>query len=266
MPPESISQPLARAGDLSAVERRFCEEYIIDLAPGPAAARSGLDDVVGTRLLADPRIQAGIAAARAARTNRTALFANDVLRRWWLLANADPRELVQVRRGCCRHCYGYDHRYQFTPAELEKAMAEHRKLMMRRPPDDRVPFDDLGGSGYIRTLPPIEDCPECFGEGLPYVWVEDSRNYSPAAALLFDGAKSTAQGGVEIKFRSRDAALDKIAQYLGMLVERRAVMQIDPAKLSDAELDSVLKKFDAYLDEAESGEQAALALDRSPDK
>ena len=38
---------------------------------------------------------------------------NDVVRRLYAMLTADTNDLVQYRRGACRHCYGIDHGFQW---------------------------------------------------------------------------------------------------------------------------------------------------------
>lgn len=229
--------------------RRFVDQYLIDLDAAKAAVRAGLPETAGHRLLAKTSVQVLIAKEREARQSRTSIFADEVLRRWWQVACADPRELVEIRRGCCRYCYGIDHRYQFTQEELRRAVADHVRDQRRKgiPQEQWVEFDDQGGDGYVGTRDPNPNCPECWGEGIMHVYLRDSRYYGRAAAALFDGVKVGKDGSVEIKFRDRDHAMDRVAQHLGMLVTRQAVMTIDPSKMTDDQLEGVIKHFEARL-------------------
>lgn len=244
-----LSRTQLHHGSLSIGDRRFVEEYLLDCDPKQAAIRAGLLEVEGPKLLSQPRIQLAIQREAGKRSTRTEVYADEVLRRWWLLATADVRELVQLRRVCCRHCYGIDHRYQYTKDELRRAVQSHQQMLLKRdvPQEKWLEFDDLGGDGYDGKRAPAEDCTECFGEGLPSVWLEDSRNYSAAAAVLFDGVKLSKDGSVELKMRDRTDALNKVAQHLGMLVQRQAILTIDPTQLTDDQLDAALKQF-ARLD------------------
>jgi len=68
---------------LNPKQKRFCEEYIIDLNATQAAIRCGYSektaDVQASRLLADVRIQRRIAALIAERTKNTDISAEKVL-------------------------------------------------------------------------------------------------------------------------------------------------------------------------------------------
>ena len=50
------------------------------------------------------------------RAERTGIAADHVVQRLWAIASADPDELIEHRRVCCRHCYGRKHRYERTPS------------------------------------------------------------------------------------------------------------------------------------------------------
>jgi phage terminase small subunit len=240
----------------TADERNFAKQYLIDLSPELAAERAGLSPTSGRYLLREPRVQDEIARERNARIGRTRIYADEVLTRWWMLATADPRELVSLRRVCCRYCYGLDHRYQFTQNELERERVKHRELMMALPEQDRFMFDDLGGDGYDPRKRAVAECPECFGEGTVTYYVEDSDNYSPAAALLFDGIKIGRNGEIEIKLRDRGEALSKVAQFLGLLVQRHAVMTVDPSKLTNEQLEDAIAQFESLV--AQKSENVAV--------
>lgn len=236
---------------LSTAELGFVQEFMLDRDPGAAASRAGLPRDRGRELLCKVSIKAALQALSLSRSARTSIYSDEVLRRWWLLATADARELVQLRRVCCRHCYGFDHQYQFTADELRREQRNHELNQRELPEPKRRPFDDLGGDGYDGTKPPVAGCTECFGEGVLSVYLADSRSYSPAAALLFDGVKVTAQGSIEVKMRDRQHALDQVAEHLGMLVKRNVNLDLDPAKLTDEQLDEALRQF-GHLAEGEA--------------
>ena len=58
-------------------------------------------------------------------------------------------------------------------------------------------------------------CPECGGDGVPFVWFADTRTLTGAARLLYAGVKRT-RNGMEILTRNQDDALKNVAAYLGM--------------------------------------------------
>lgn len=178
------------------------------------AARSG-----AARTLAIANVQQALADADQARARRLQIEADAVLRHWWLLATADPNELIELRRTCCRYCHGIDHGYQRTTREMDRDRAAWRqRLDEEREADeasDPPPFDEAGGVGYDARRPPHPDCPECFGEGVGRAFPRDTRSLSPAARILYAGVKET-KDGVEIKMRDQDAAMVNVARHLGM--------------------------------------------------
>lgn len=119
------------------------------------------------------------------------------------IVEADPTELVEYRRGACRYCHGKDHLYHFTPAEyrlhLKKAGAE-----------------DEGGPGYNRTVAPHPECPECFGEGVGYTYIKDTRTLSAGARKLFAGVEQTSNGA-RVKVRDQIRANELLMRNKGLL-------------------------------------------------
>lgn len=174
-------------------------------------------------MLARPRVAAKIAKAMAAQAKRTAITADAVLARLWSIATADPRELIEYRRTCCRHCHGADFGYQRTPAEMARERAKWEAAQTKKSKEE---FDEQGGVGYNGTLPPHPDCPECFGEGVERVYVHDTRHLSPAALALYAGVKTT-KDGLEVKMHDQAAALVNVGKHLGMFTEK-------PPELPDA--------------------------------
>lgn len=210
---------------LSPKQQRFVEEYLLDLNGTQAAVRAGYSPKTARSAAAEnltkPDIVAEVARLQQLRSERTRVTADDVLRRWWQLATADPNELIEHRRTCCRHCHGTGFGYQRTAGELEAARKHHeaeaRKPRRGKPPLE--PFDEQGGSGYDARRPPHPDCPECFGEGVGVVFAKDTRHLSPAARALYAGVKQTKEG-FEVKVHDQAAALAHVARHLGMFVER----------------------------------------------
>lgn len=153
--------------------------------------------------------------------NANLLFdSTDVFYEWMSIYTADVNEIVSVRVGACRHCYGIAHRYQWTEAEYLKAVdyvAEHNAS---KTPDRHIAMPDLsGGLGYDKTCAPNDSCPECHGQGESYVQLHDTTKLSPGARRLYRGAKVT-KNGIEVLMADKDKALDNIAKTLGMFAER----------------------------------------------
>lgn len=83
--------------DLTHKQRRFVDEYLIDLNATQAAIRAGYSrrraNTAGSRLLEDPRIISAIDAAKTTRSQRTQIDADWVLKRLADEADADMAEL-----------------------------------------------------------------------------------------------------------------------------------------------------------------------------
>jgi phage terminase small subunit len=272
---------------LTVGDRRFVEEYLVDLNAKEASLRAGLQINAGGVLLGHPRIQLALARERARRQTRTEIYADEVLRRWWLLARADAREFTQIRRVNCRRCWGRNHQHQFRDHELIEAEMLHEVAQRKRAPQDRTEFNDLGGGGFDGYAEPCRgakaterllgmgitveptsdhDCPACDGLGEVTVWVNDSRHYTPAGAILYDGVKVSKDGSIEVKLRDRQHAEDMVAQHLGMLVQRQAILTIDPTQLSDDQLNAAIQQFDRMQGKLIEHEDSEKIADENEDE
>lgn len=147
-------------------------------------------------------------AARALTTVNVAT----VVAHWWNLATADPNEIVQYRRTCCRYCHGLDHRYQWTPGEYAEQAAKAID-------NGGEPPDMSGGLDFDRTRGPLSGCPECGGEGVGEMHVNDTRYLSDRGKLLLESVETT-KNGIKVSLHSRTDALANIAKFLGMFTER----------------------------------------------
>lgn len=230
---KAAAKPRAKQRQLKpSREDVFVQEYLVDLNGRQAAIRAGYSAQsarqTACELLAKPEVHAKLQKAMDERANRTGITADAVLERLWAMANADPRELTEHHRSCCRYCWGKDHKFQRTPRELEEARAKHEldqneaiadaKAQGLRPPSSR-PFDEAGGIGWDPRRDPHPDCPECFGEGIERVVFKDTRDLSPSARLLYAGVKTT-QHGMEIKMHDPQAAMRDVGRHLGMFKDK----------------------------------------------
>lgn len=217
--------------------KMFCKEYLIDMKPRQAALRSGYAEGSATRvakqLMAREDIQELIAKEMEARSVRTGITADEVLKEWHNIATADPNEIICYRRVNCRYCYGDNHKYQWrSEEEYNKAVKDEEELARE---EGRAPYmiDNSGGFGFEPLLTPHAKCPRCNGEGLGQVHVNDTRFLSEKARALFAGIKIGANGSIEIKLRDKDRALENLARHLGLMKENLDI--------------SVVKKLEDYL-------------------
>ena len=217
---------MARA-PLTPKQVAFVQEYLIDLCATQAAIRAGYSaktaNVTGAKLLANAKVCAAVAAAQKARSERTQITADDVVRQLALLAFADPNELVEYRRTCCRHCYGDDFEFQETEREQDKRRHEREAAWVKRKnakPTDVFEFDELGGIGFNALKDPNGACPNCHGLGIERAVVKDTRALSPAGRRLYAGVKQTKEG-IEVKMHDQLNALIQIGRHLGMFVDKQ---------------------------------------------
>lgn len=215
------------ADELSPREAKFVDEYLVEPNGKQAAIKAGYAagsaEVTASRLIRKAKVRDAIRAAQLVRSQATQISSQDVLKRWWMIATADPNELIEYRRTCCRFCYGVMHRYQETQNERaeryaqwvkDKRAAEGTPLAV-----DFETFDELGGIGWDIRRAPLSDCIECHGEGQDRPYPKDTRTLSPAARALFAGVKVT-KDGLDIKMNSQESALANVAKHLGMFVEK----------------------------------------------
>ena len=211
--------------ELSPRAQRFVDEYLIDLNATQAAIRAGYSAATAqeqsSRLLSNVMVQQAVSAARKAQQERTQVEADKVVLEAWNIMTADPRELVQVKVGCCRHCWGEGHRYQRTLAEYNHDREKFREG--GKPPED---WEEQGGIGFNPLLHPSPTCPECGGDGQSRVVLCDTRSLSPAAISLYAGAKQTKEG-IEVKMHDKGVAMEKLFKHLG-LYERDNQQKTDP--------------------------------------
>lgn len=172
-----------------------------------------------SRLLSDARIKNGLIEARERLQQASGVTAVKVLQQWWQIATADPNELMQLRRGCCRHCHGEGFAFQWrNEDEFNRAVEKAQADADANESIPNLPTDE-GGYGYDAGEPPNPDCPECDGDGRSKVHIADTRHLTGSARRLYAGIKQT-QHGIEVKTRDQDAALQSIARHLGMFNDK----------------------------------------------
>ncbi|RSY83129.1 terminase small subunit [Sphingomonas koreensis] len=236
---------------LNPKQARFAQEYIIDLNATQAAVRAGYSAKTaysqGERLLKHAEVRAEIGRLQAKIGERLEISAENVVQRWWEIATADPNDLIQFRRRCCRYCYGEGHAYQWRDAnEFAAALAAASAAKDKKgdlvaaaneaglgdwlgfgelPP--ALPTDE-GGYGFRRDREPVSTCTNCDGEGMVDVHAADTRKLSGAARVLYAGVKQT-RDGFEIKMQDQGKALDNVARYLGLFKDKVEVTVTDRA-------------------------------------
>ena len=182
--------------------------------PGTKATPKTVNECA-SKLSKNPKVAAIIAQGRAISLEKAALTQADIVRAWSEAATVDRNELVEVRRGACRYCFGRDHKYQERPSEREARYRDYLVLVTNTKgawPE----FDELGGLGFDTRRDPHPDCPECDGLGEERVIIKDTRKLSPAARNLYEGV-DIKSGSIVIQLRKRETAEEKLAKVLGVL-------------------------------------------------
>lgn len=235
---EKCAEELVEA-KLSPKVKRFIAEYLKDNNATAAAERAGYSDPnYGRQLLTNPNVAQAIAQQQKASIVRTLGSADEVLEQMWQLATFDANQISQHRRGCCRHCWGFGHQYQWRDA-VEYEEKRHEALERKR----REPVD-VGGYGYNHTLDPNPECPRCNGEGVSRVVLQDSTKLEDAAALAYSGVK-VGKAGIEITSISRERMFEAVAKRLGLAdsenAQRMQRVDIDRRQL---EVDKIRKQLE----------------------
>ena len=235
---EQCAEELVEA-KLSPKVKRFIAEYLKDNNATAAAERAGYSDPnYGRQLLTNPNVAQAIAQQQKASIVRTLGSADEVLEQMWRLATFDANQISQHRRGCCRHCWGFGHQYQWRDAvEYEEKRLEALERKRREPVD-------VGGYGYNHTLDPNPDCPRCNGEGVSRVVLQDSTKLDDAAALAYSGVK-VGKAGIEITSISRERMFEAVAKRLGLADAENAqrIQQVEIER-RQLEVDKIRKQLE----------------------
>jgi phage terminase small subunit len=246
---EKRDDRLAGVDQLSHKQRAFVREYCKDFNGTQAAIRAGYSPTSAgesaSELLKLSKVDSAIYHRLSRLADAADVSAALVISELYQLATADPRELMSVEIDCCRHCYGIEHKYQYTPAEYERAVAAAVRV--------GAPSPELaGGIGYDPRRPPVESCTECFGRGVERVVVTPSRKLSRGAARLLASVKQTKDGSIELKTHDQLAALQLLGRTVGAFVDKSelsgpgggpiGLQPVAPQALTNAQLEELLLK------------------------
>lgn len=208
---------------LTAQKQAFVDHFAAH-QDGPAAYRHAYNvrtttsaksiSTAASKLLSDPEIVSAIEAVRNAAllTAPVTFTVADALAKWIEIAQADPRELIGLRVGCCRYCHGEGGGYQWHEREYLAACDAAER--------DKTPLPDpAGGFGFNHTLDPNPDCWKCRGEGVERIVPRDTSRLTPSALLLYGGVKQK-RDGVEIIIADRMKALENACRIIGAYQDR----------------------------------------------
>lgn len=184
-----------------------------------------------SKVAGDPRVdhrinELSVKKVEAA-TEEFDMTVKKLLRVFLEIAFTDPNELVAVRAGACRHCWGAGGAYHWKEREYLEAMEDWQRAVRAwerdgsRTEEPKMP-DASGGLDYRFTADPNPTCKNCEGVGLERVNIRDTTKLSPGALHLYRGAQPTANG-YKILFGDKDKALDSIGRMLGAFDDRLRV-------------------------------------------
>lgn len=167
------------------------------------------------------------------------LSGQEILRHWHEIAIADPGEIAQMRRYCCRYCWGENFHYQW------RDIVEYDKAASKASSDGNTP-PDYGGLGFIDNDDPNPDCPRCGGEGHPEVFQADTRDIFGPARRLIAGVKKT-KFGIEVMTRDQDAALKNLAAFHNLASSEQdrelRLLEIERARLSNEKIKAEIENL-----------------------
>ncbi|WP_324028594.1 terminase small subunit [Pantoea sp. JZ2] len=173
-------------------------------------------------------------------TEQAILNAQDILRHWHEIAIADPGEISQMRRVCCRYCWGFDNRYQWIDE------TEYDKAASKAANDSKPPPDQSGGFGFVANDDPNPDCPKCAGEGIEDVFLADTRDLVGPARRLIAGVKKT-KFGIEVMTRDQDAALKNLAAFHNLASSEQdrelRLLEIERVRLSNEKIKAEIENL-----------------------
>ena len=203
---------------LTPKQERFVQEYLLDLNATQAAIRAGYSGKTaneqGSRLLANVSVSEAIRRAMQERSKRTEITQDDVLRRWWELANVDVNEIIQYRRLCCRHCHGVGHAYQWEDGE-EFGRAVH---IAAQAENALLPTDE-GGYGFnpkARSAPLLPEVPRRGARGSVRLGHPEAYRRCPHALRRRQGDRPGLRG----QDPGPRQGAENVARHLGMFKDR----------------------------------------------
>ncbi len=200
-------------------KKLFIADYLKHCNASRAARNMGLRAYRGPQILGLPDVRKAVEEAIEQRLEDAKAHGSKVIAEWLKIIDADPNEIVHVRRTCCRYCWGTDNKYQFTQHERDQAHASWQLTDAALVAE----FDEQGGVGFDPTVDVNLECAHCFGEGHASLYVADTRDLTPNGRALFAGVKQNKDGSIEVKLHSKEKALEMVARHLGMLNDKMDV-------------------------------------------
>ena len=259
---------ICRAFQIHDDEAKFCILVAYGASDIDAVKQSGYyskqpPQVTAARLRGNPLLYKVINFVRDSRIDYIMLTEKRLIQQLMDIATADVNEFVSVRKGCCRFCWGKGHKYQWIdPNEFDNA--EDVEWVRRgRPTDGELDFHERsGGFGYVASAVPNPDCPRCVGEGVPYVFLGDTRELSPGARLLYEGAvvKKT---GIEVNTGKRDYAIKHLMDYFNRAKTDDLRIRETEAKIEESKLRAEILRKQIEIINSEDTEDGPVIVHNS---
>ncbi|GAB4059230.1 hypothetical protein GCM10028811_12880 [Uliginosibacterium sediminicola] len=207
-------------------EKTFVLEYAQHSNGTKAAKNAGYSEAGAAeqarRLLRRAEIKSALQEVMREKVENAGWNIERLIKHYADLADVDTSKITQHRIAPCRYCWGINHSYQCTPVEYASKRAEHvarRKRLLEQAGGDLEAdigeFPSIKGDWYDGRLEPNPDCPECHGNGKPYVWFADVRNLTGAERKAYTGVKRT-KDGIELLFQKPEEAVKMLATAVGM--------------------------------------------------
>jgi len=227
--------------DLSESEQVFVARYLECRDKYTAYREAGYTggNRAARMLYRKPAVARAINQGIGQLSEQAILSAQEILRHWHEIAIADPGEISQLRRVCCRHCWGENFLYQWRDIEeFDKAAEKASK--------ESKPQPEYGGLGFVQNDDPNPDCPKCAGEGIPDVHLMDTRDVIGPARRLIAGVKQT-KFGIEVITRDQDAALKNLAAFHNLASSEQErelrLLEIERVRLSNEKIKAEIENL-----------------------
>ena len=204
-----------------------------------------------SRLLKRPKVRERIAELVRTVHYQAKYGMAEMIRMFADMAEADPNELIGLRIGACRRCYGDGHRYQWDEVEYLTELERVERHNLHAKPAAQLALPDIaGGFGWDHTKSPLRSCPGCRGEGTERVVARDTSKLSPGARLLYGGVKQT-RNGLEVLIADRQKARESLMKLLGLETTRmtmdgtlsHATALVDLTKMDPAQAARAYQEF-----------------------
>lgn len=159
------------------------------------------------------------------------------------IVEADVDELIRLKVGSCRYCWGVAGFYQWRDAaELEVAIT--RATEQRKPTPEAT-----GGFGYRFDREPNEACAICEGDGVQKVLLADTETISPGARRLYKGIECNPDGTVKkVLLHDQLVARQELHRIRGMHIDRSVSLSVS-GRLPDAkDIASSEEKVNDFLE------------------